>query len=641
MKGVIILTFYLNYEELIKCAQVYKQHFPEQAENTMEIADQSIKSQFMIPETMAADRWVDLGNPINWLFNPTEDPEFTWILNRHEHMINLGKAYLLTGKEIYVEIFMKHIIGWIHQNPVPSNITYEAATFFQKRGPWRLLEVGLRVQAWCWAYMLMQRSRSLSKDFLEKFFYSLSEHADYLCEYLGDTEINHATMHMQGLFMVGVVNAEHSRSAYWRQVAVERLELCLLHQIDKDGVQVELSTHYHNYSIIFFGTSYVLAEKTGYKMSNWYREKLKSIATFTEAAIRPDGISSPISDSNWSEEAKELLGFIGLAIEDEHYLGVGNFTETMLWMFGADAYKKYKNSMGSKGLSSHSTSFPTAGYYIMRDERQYLFFDAAQMGGAHGHADILNFEWMWKNQLIFSDLGCYTYEEGDWRKYFKSTKNHNTIAVDDMDQTPYLLSQKWGEPVAKPKLFRVLNNELYYFIDASHDGYHRLEQPVDHRRWVMQLKSYDLLIIVDWVEGKGMHKIQQHFNLSEDALIEIKDNTAEIKYTSSKVEMTMQWWGGNDDKDNIIVLKDIGWISKKYAFKDEIPVINANLLFKDETCIVTICKPFYQCKSKNDMVSIEKVQIDNIAKVIDIWISYNEIMKSVCITPNSILLKDE
>ena len=121
----------------------------------------------------------------------------------------------------------------------------------------------------------------------------------------------------------------------------------------------------------------------------------------------------------------------------------------------------------------------------MRDKYQYLFFDAAAMGGAHGHADALNVEWMWKNQLFFTDTGRYTYEEGKWRRYFKSTRAHNTVTVDGLDQTPYLFTQQWGEPEAQATTLRWESNDSYHFIDASQDGYTHLPDPVTHRRWML------------------------------------------------------------------------------------------------------------------------------------------------------------
>ncbi|WKL00948.1 heparinase II/III-family protein [Paenibacillus amylolyticus] len=107
------------------------------------------------------------------------------------------------------------------------------------------------------------------------------------------------------------------------------------------------------------------------------------------------------------------------------------------------------------------------------------------MGGAHGHADALNVEWMWKNQLFFTDTGRYTYEEGEWRRYFKSTRAHNTVTVDGLDQTPYLSTQQWGEPEAQATALRWESNDSYHFIDASQDGYTHLPDPVTHRRWML------------------------------------------------------------------------------------------------------------------------------------------------------------
>ena len=120
---------------------------------------------------------------------------------------------------------------------------------------------------------------------------ALAEHAEYLTRYLGDTHINHAMMHMQGLFMIATFCPKHERAPYWRQLAVERLELCLVHQIGPEGIQSELTTHYHDASIEMFGTPYLLGRLSGHPFPASYGEQLARMAAFTEAMIRPDGRS--------------------------------------------------------------------------------------------------------------------------------------------------------------------------------------------------------------------------------------------------------------------------------------------------------------------------------------------------------------
>ncbi|MFC6649233.1 heparinase II/III family protein [Paenibacillus rhizoplanae] len=111
--------YYLNVSELRSAAAYYVRHFPIEAQNSVQIADHAVNNEFIIPYTGDLSRWIPLGKPVaDWLHNPTNDPEFTWGINRHWHMLDLGKAYLMNGKPEYVTAFMQHFRSWREQNPV-------------------------------------------------------------------------------------------------------------------------------------------------------------------------------------------------------------------------------------------------------------------------------------------------------------------------------------------------------------------------------------------------------------------------------------------------------------------------------------------------------------------------------------------
>ena len=170
--------------------------------------------------------------------------------------------------------------------------------FLSTTGAMALIRGGLRVQSWISAFKYMEGSPVISDSFREEFLLALVEHANYLTSYLGSTEINHAIMHMQGLFMISVFYHDHPRASFWRQFAIERLELCMVHQIGPDGVQCELTTHYHNGSIEMFGAPYLLGKVSGYPMSEWYANNLRRMGAFTHALIRPDHGSTAAGDSD-------------------------------------------------------------------------------------------------------------------------------------------------------------------------------------------------------------------------------------------------------------------------------------------------------------------------------------------------------
>jgi hypothetical protein len=610
------MLFFVTNAELREAVEMFKIHFPSRVAVVLEMADHFCEGKFKLPYTMAAGEWIDHGVQPDWLYNPTEDLEYTWILNRHWHLRDLGIAYLLTGEERYVDAYKRHIASWIVQNPMTTSLTYEQMVYFQRPGPWRLLEVGLRVQSWVWAYMLMSHSSSLDAHFEKMWRNSLAEQATFLSRFLGETSINHATMHMQGLFMVGVFLAEHADAPYWRQLAEERLTLCMHDQIRADGIQNELTPHYHTASLDMFGTPYLLAKQTGRPFPSSYREKLRSMVAFSSATIRPDGRSVGLSDSDSGAHVRAKVGFIGAICEDEAICQQGEISEELLWMMGAEKFKYWLERMGEAGRENRSTiSFPDSGYYVMQDGQQYLFFDAAPMGGAHGHADALHFEWMHRGRLIFGDSGRYTYQEGEWRRYFKGTSAHNTVTIDGMDQTPYESTQQWGEPEAVVTLHRWESCEAYDFIDASHNGYTRLAEPVTHRRWLLMGKEHPFLLIVDMLDGAGAHQLEQTFHLLSDVQVEIHPHQTHVPLeagiTFDKSCMRM-FWAGTVGSSPQLSLKE-GWRSDDYGTKEVVPVLAYRQSIIDKAVIATLCIPQDERNTEAwllELLNVKMVEVD-------------------------------
>lgn len=626
------MNYYLSGAELELTTRLFRERYPSLADSSMLIADKACRNELMIPYTNDLTRWIYMGEELDWLYNPTNDLEYTWGINRHWHMLDLGKAYLLTGDEKYVETYKRHFCGWCAQNP-PPQLPYDEAVYFQLPGPWRLLETGLRVQSWIAAYCYMEASPGMDEAFKTELLRALELHADYLTRYLGDTDINHAIMHMQGLFMIGVFHDKHARAPYWRQLAMERLQLCQFHQIGPEGVQSELTTHYHDASIEMFGTPYLLGKLAGYPFPESYGSQLQRMATFSLAMLRPDQRSTAVGDSDWVSNGRERVALLGAILDNETLIAEGAVSAELLWLVGADRYMHFMGLQQSGGSMRGNQEFPQTGYYALRDESQYLFFDAAPMGGAHGHADALQFEWYWKRQLMFVDPGRYTYEEGEWRYYFKSTAAHNTVVVDGQDQTPYVSTQQWGQPHAECELHRRDSRMEYEFMEASHTGYMRLDQPLLHRRWLLMGKQVQLLLVVDWLEGSGRHEVCQRYQLYPGSTVSLSGGdgspytSAYIQYPKTNIGMHMYWEACTAQEErHIHVTEKTGWISEIYGSKEETSVISAELTTEGISAIVTVIIPeelkvdaheqgLAATDSRNDWI-VERLLLDKDAQAV-------------------------
>ncbi|WP_341279632.1 alginate lyase family protein [Paenibacillus sp. FSL H8-0537] len=507
----------------------FQQHFPQQAAAAIAQANRWCEDKPVIWKGFE----IDLGQPINWLYNPTGDKEFTWGINRFKHLRSLGTAYACTGDEKYAAKALEHILGWIDTQPCPRDLPAEELTYFQRPGPWRLLEAGLRLRQWIYAYHFFDESDSWNGEVKQRFLQSVKEHAWFLSTYKASIEINHSIMHMIGLLGAGLTFMSWEESEEWRSIAMKRLEECIRVQVLQDGVHSELTPHYHMVSLELFVDCAVMAKKRGLAFSEEYERIVAGMTRFASLMIRQDGSMAPFADS-FANQPPDLNAAAlyydrpGLLLEDqlyEQFWTVG--PEAIDRLLAAAAKSPEAATSQSQEALSQSTStasgagtllgahaqerlpfaFPAAGYYGLGDTEQQLIFDAAALGGPHGHADALSFEWCAYGEALFVDPGTYTYMENPWRRYFKSTSAHNTVLVDGQDQTPYLRTQRWGVPEAAVSLIAWRPDQQ--MICAEHDGY--ASRGVTHRRALWFLDSGEW-VIYDRLTGTGEHTYQHRLH---------------------------------------------------------------------------------------------------------------------------------
>lgn len=514
----------------------FKELFPKAAGKALEEAELWCADNVIRWKGMA----IDMGSPIDWLHNPTGDKEFTWGINRFKHLRCLGIAYACTGDEKYAAKAWEHVSGWIATQPCPWGLAVEEATYFQRPGPWRLLETGLRLRQWVYAYHFFRHSESWSGVSEVLFLESVKEHARFLSAYPASIEINHSIMHMIGLLSAGLTFSSWEESGAWTRFAVERLEACMREQVLPDGVHAELTPHYHMVSLELFVDCAVMLRKRGLSFSDEYERVLAGMAEFSRRMARQDGSMAPFADSYANQPPD--LNAAALYYDRPEWLLFDQLHE-QFWTVGPEAVdrlleqageavvgdcagKEADGDSGKQAVSAASVAqggsasatvaesggapglpfaFPAAGYYGLGNAEQQMIFDAAALGGPHGHADALSFELCAFGEALLVDPGTYTYVENPWRRYFKSTAAHNTVLVDGQDQTPYLRTQRWGAPEAEVKLLRW--DAKGQSVCAEHDGY--AGRGIMHRRAVWFLEGSGEWVIIDRLSGAGEH-VYQH-----------------------------------------------------------------------------------------------------------------------------------
>ena len=160
------------------------------------------------------------------------------------------------------------------------------------------------------------------------------------------------------------------------------------------------------------------------------------------------------------------------------------------------------------GVTTEKIVLSDSGYRKFTNKRFELFVDVGNVGPSyqpgHAHSDTLSFILHVNNKPIFVDTGISTYEKNQKRQTERQTSAHNTVLINNEDQT-----QVWGG-FRVAKRAQVINlREGFDFVQAEHDGYKSLG--VRHLRKFLIDKS--LVQIKDTIVNHSNYNQKAYFHL--------------------------------------------------------------------------------------------------------------------------------
>jgi hypothetical protein len=132
------------------------------------------------------------------------------------------------------------------------------------------------------------------------------------------------------------------------------------------------------------------------------------------------------------------------------------------------------------------------------------------VSGGHGHADLLSLQCSIFGEPCLVDAGTYSYAgESHWRDFFRSSAAHSTVIVDGVSQAEPAGAFGWkGQPRVRLREWHCTPE--FDFIDAEHDAYLSLADPVIHRRRVIFVKP-GYWILIDDLSGAAHHQVDLTF----------------------------------------------------------------------------------------------------------------------------------
>jgi len=500
------------------------------------------------------------------------DIKVPWELSRFQHVAVLGQAYWLTGDEKYAQELVRQIDDWIDRNPPKFGVNWACT-----------MDVAIRVANWIWGYYFFKDSEALTDEFLIKFLKSLVTHGRYIMANLenkGQVTANHYLSDLVGLIYLGIAFPEFKEAKHWREFGIQELTKEMGKQVYDDGMDFEASTCYHRLALELFFYPALLCQLNEIELPRAFLDKLKKMFDFVLYVLKPNGRMPQIGDNDNGRlhilgkrdilDMTYLLTFATLFFDDPKYkIEEFGFAPEALWLFGPDAYERWREMPGRSVEELESKAFLNGGIYVMRHKKDYMVISCGLNGqngnGGHAHNDKLSFELCVDGEDIIVDPGTYVYTaDPEWRNKFRSTAYHNTVMIDGDEQSRFREDELFKmRRDAVVKVNRWKTNQEYDILDAEHNGYQRLKNPATHRRQILFNKTEGYWEIRDTLLGRGTHKFDLYFHFAPLEVEIDKESPLAVKVKGKGTNVAIIPLDTND----LAVDMEEGWGSYRYGEK--------------------------------------------------------------------------
>jgi hypothetical protein len=564
---------------------------------------------------------LSFGQPVDWHFDPLSgrrapllhwsrldpldagvvgDSKVIYELSRQQWLVTLGQAYRATGDERYADAFASYVRAWIAANPRGMGINWASS-----------LELALRIISWSWALLLFRSSEALTADLFVAIRASIRDHASHVERYLSSyfAPNTHLTGEALGLFYAGVLFPDLARAKHWRALGARILADESERQVWADGVYFEQSTCYQRYTLEIHFHFLALAERNGVAVPAIVSKRARAMLDFLMALRRPDGTVPEIGDADggWllplvPRRPLDMRGIFSTAAalfgRADYAWAAGRPAPETLWLLGPAGLDAFEAVRPEPPRAPASRLFPCGGYAVMRNTWQAdghaLVFDAGPLSSplsGHGHADLLSIQCSVFGQPCLVDAGTYAYADPEWREFFRGTAAHSTVLVDGESQAVPAGPFQWAA-WPRAKLRRWISTDAADFADAEHDAYHRLSDPVTHRRRVLFVKPR-YWVVVDDLDGAAEHRLELRFQFGpadvalgqeQSARARVGPGSALVVRPFATVPLAAQVRRG--ERRPVA-----GWVSPEYGQRRPAPVLIYSAAARLPVRIVTVLLP--------------------------------------------------
>ena len=356
--------------------------------------DEKYIDRFRADEILNNRIWL-LNEYVKWQPGKWNYPErnHLWNFNLHyfEYGIALAATYKRTKDEAYYKKLIELYEDW--QNTCVENISGDA---------WHPYTISLRLKNLLIIYGMLTDKKSdwiglVKQDIYDQYRFLSANTEKNLFG-------NHYFENLTTLFICSIFFEDNKHKKYYYKLLLKEIK----EQILPDGMHFERSFMYHNLILEDLLRIYKVAD-------DHTRRLIKDIISAMAGCVSDFEHENrlPAFNDSGSNVAKSRSQLLQVSVE----------------------LTRVKPQV--------NLSLVNGGYYKCSHGRWTMIVDVGEYApnyiSGHGHCDMLSFELYCDDEPILVNSGTYQYQS-ELRSYFRSTKAHNTLQIDGIEQ-----SEIWGE----------------------------------------------------------------------------------------------------------------------------------------------------------------------------------------------------